>query len=119
MRNPEIKRRSNSRKSGRVVNTVQELWFRNGSNGYSEASSASRFREYDFTTSDYTADTRRGTSCYRIDVEHNLSTQAYLWDVIKTNDSGSIEVFDYWKGEDELEVWFVGNSLDIKITVSF
>jgi hypothetical protein len=110
--------RSQQRKTGKVTVTELELRKQGGTNNYSRSPTGG-VRPYKYTTSDYTADTRGGESCYRIDVEHNRRTQAYVWTVYKDDNSAAIIPFDCAQEEDILRLWFLGNTLDITVNIAF
>jgi hypothetical protein len=113
VRNPVIGRRSNSRVSGRVVNTQQELWRAKGAANYNTSNTgvARKLVEL-FTGSDYT-----GSGPYQITWTHNLGTSDYIWHVITTDNNGPIIVEHFWQGDDELQLFFTGNTRPIKVII--
>lgn len=114
MRNPTLRNRSNTRKSGRIANTPQELWFKGGASNYNGSSTGVTRKLVEiFTSTDYT-----GTGPYDITWTHNLGTDEYQWSVIKTENNGPIIVEYFHQGADVLVLSFTGNTETIKVTIT-
>lgn len=106
------------KKTGRNVNTLNEILFNKGTRStISGSGSGSGKIPYLFATSDYIADTSVPEANYRIDVNHTLQTQIYSWHIFKTEDGRAIVPVDWSQGDNILSLWFVGNTKTIRVII--
>ena len=109
--------RSASRRTGWTSATQQDRWYRYGGSNYATSNTGSGKKVFEYATGDYNADATVTGANYRIDVEHDLFSTDYMWDVFKTEDGGYINVVKWWRGEYILKLWFVANTKDIKVII--
>jgi hypothetical protein len=115
MRNAELSKRANQRRSGRVPLSFQEAWYKRGGSNYNSSNTGSTNKVVQtFDSGDYT-----GAGPYTIEFDHNLGTEDYSFHVFKTDNNAPIIVEYFHQGEDTLTLEFTGNTLPIKVIIFY
>jgi hypothetical protein len=95
-----------------------EIMFRAGSRSMSGGASNVGRKSFIIETADYIADTTRPEANFRVEVDHLLGHDEYLWRVMKTENNGPIIPTDHHAGENTLSLWFMSDAKELKIIIS-